>query len=220
MSILRSYYNRNNTIQNDSFINTGRNPVTQLFFGEGLNFSTLNGFTRFIFDLDLDLLREKLATSEISTGCTTAMTHTLVMTNTSSFDQELLNDTASDGSRRASSFDLILYRLPLYSGSTTSGQTWDEGVGFDYVEDSVIAEFSNNKPYSTRPSNWFQRTTITNWSEPGTYSNTNSNPEGSLNYTGLTIVDRQHFEFGNEDIEFDMTNEINDLLYGNITGVT
>jgi len=220
MSILRSYYNRNNTIQNESFINTGRNPVTQLFFGQGLNISTPNGFTRFIFDLDLDLLIEKLETSEISTGCTTAMTHTLVMTNTSSFDQELLNDTASDGSRRASSFDLILYRLPLYSGSTTSGQTWDEGVGFDFVENNVVAEFSNNKPYSTRPSNWYQRTTITDWSQPGTYSNTNSNPQNSLNYTGLTIVDRQHFEFGNEDIEFDMTDEINGILYGTITGVT
>lgn len=220
MSILRSYYNRNNTIQNNSLINTGRNPVTQLFFGQGLQLPAVNGFTRFIFDLDLDLLREKLATSEIATGCTSAMTHTLVMTNTSSFDEQLLNDTASDGSRRATSFDLILYRIPLYSGSTTSGQTWDEGVGFDFVSDAAIAEWSNNKPFSTRPSNWFQRTTITDWSEPGTYSNRNLNTEPTLNYSGLTIVDRQHFEFGNEDIQFDMTNEINGLLFSGVTGVT
>ena len=94
MSILRSYFSKNNTIEFNSFVNTGRNPVTQLFFGQGLNISTPNGFTRFIFDLDLDLLREKIQTTEISTGCTSAMTHTLVMTNTSSFDQELLNTYA------------------------------------------------------------------------------------------------------------------------------
>jgi len=41
-----------------------------------------------------------------------------------------------------------------------------------------------------------------------------------LNFSALTIVDRQHFEYGNEDIQFDMTNEINDIIYGNLTGVT
>jgi hypothetical protein len=41
-----------------------------------------------------------------------------------------------------------------------------------------------------------------------------------LNYTALTIVDTQHFELGNEDIDFDMTNEINGILNGSITGVT
>ena len=214
MSILRSYFSKNNTIEFNSFVNTGRNPVTQLFFGQGLNISTPNGFTRFIFDLDLDLLRQKLATSEISTGCTTAMTHTLVMTNTSSFDQELLNTYASDGSGRATSFDLILYRIPL------TGQTWDEGVGYDFVDDLAIAQFSNNRAFSTRPSNWYQTTTISNWPEPGTYSNRNLNANPNLNYNGLVIVDRKHFEFGNEDIEFDMSNEINNILYGSLTGVT
>ena len=214
MSILRSYFSKNNTIEFNSFVNTGRNPVTQLFFGQGLNISTPNGFTRFIFDLDLGLLRQKLATTEIATGCTSGMTHTLVMTNTSSFNQELLNTNASDGSGRATSFDLILYRIPL------TGQTWDEGVGYDFVDDLAIAQFSNNRAFSTRPSNWYQTTTITDWSEPGTYSNRNLSPTPSLNYSGLTIVDRKHFEFGNEDIEFDMTNEINAILFSGLTGTT
>lgn len=214
MSILRSYFSKNNTIEFNSFVNTGRNPVTQLFFGQGLNISTPNGFTRFIFDLDLGLLRQKLATTEIATGCTSGMTHTLVMTNTSSFDQELLNTNASDGSGRATSFDLILYRIPL------TGQTWDEGVGYDFVDDLAIAQFSNNRAFSTRPSNWYQTTTITDWPEPGTYNNRNLSPTSSLNYSGLTIVDRKHFEFGNEDIEFDMTNEINAILFSGLTGTT
>jgi hypothetical protein len=33
-------------------------------------------------------------------------------------------------------------------------------------------------------------------------------------------VDTQHFELGNEDITFDMTNEINSILDGSLTGVT
>jgi hypothetical protein len=221
MSILRSYYNKNNTIQHNSLVNTGRNPVTQLFFGSDLATFAPNGFTRFIFDLDLDLLRENIETGVISTGCTTGMTHTLTMTNTSSFDIDLLNTTASDGSRRATSFDLILFRIPTYSGMTGSGQTWDEGVGFDYISNQAIAQFSENVPYSTRPSNWYQRTTLTDWSQPGIYNNTNSlTGMTGLNYSALTIVDTQHFELGNEDIDFDMTNEINGILNGSITGVT
>ena len=220
MSILRSYFSKNNTIQLNSLTNTGRNPVMELYFGSDLATYAPKGYTRFIFDLDLDLLRESIATGEISTGCTTAMTHNLIMTNSASFDIDLLNDTTSQGSRRATSFDLVLFRIPLYSGATSSPQFWDEGVGFDYVYQPVVAEFSNNIPFSSRPSNWIERTTITDWSVPGIYSNTNSSQTPSLNYSGLTIVDRQHFEFGNEDITFDMSGEINGILNGSITGVT
>ena len=118
MSLLRSYINKNNTIISNSYANTGRNPVMQLNFGSSGWVVPNYGYTRFIFDLDLDLLREKLQTGDISTGCTSAMTHTLQMTNTSSFEQELLNTEMSDGRRRASSFDLILFRIPNISGDT------------------------------------------------------------------------------------------------------
>ena len=222
MSILKSYFNKNNTLAYNSYTNTGRNPVTQLYFGGDLATYAPRGFTRFIFDLDLTYLEEQVASGVISTGCTSGMTHVLNMTNTSSFDIELLNGTTSDGSRRATSFDLILFRIPEYSGSTGIAQDWDEGVGFDYVFQPAVAEYTNNQPFSTRPSNWFQGTTLNNWSYPGLYNNTNTivgNFSG-LNYSALTIVDRQHFEFGNEDISFDMSNEINGILQGTITGVT
>jgi hypothetical protein len=214
MSILRSYFNKNNTIQLNSVVNTGRNPITQLYFGGDLATFAPRGFTRFLFDLDLADLIEGVATGTISTGCTTGMTHVLNMTNTSAFDIDLLNTTTTDGSRRATSFDLILFRIPEYSGATGSPQDWDEGVGFDYVYQPAVAEYSNNQPFSTRPSNWFQGTTLNNWSYPGLYNNTNTIVGGysGLNYSALTIIDRQHFEFGNENIEFDMTQEINDLL--------
>ena len=227
MSILRSYIDKNNTIISNSTVNTGRNPVIELNFGASDLLLPNFGYTRFIFNLDLNLLRSDIQSGVISTGCTSAMTHTLQMTNTSSFDNELLNSFMSNERRRATSFDLILFRIPETSGTTGSSQYWDEGVGYDYNDfnltknspsgESTPSTYVDSRAFSTRPSNWFQTTTIDEWSEPGIYNNRNI---GLVNYSGLTIVSRQHFEFGNEDINMDMTNEIQGVLEGSITGVT
>jgi hypothetical protein len=227
MSILRSYINKNNTIISNSFVNTGRNPVIELNFGASDLIVPNFGFTRFIFDLDLSLLEQNISSGVISTGCTSAMTHTLQMTNTSSFDNELLNSFMSNERRRATSFDLILWRIPKFSGTTGIPQLWDEGVGYDYNDFNIAQNSANggispltyvdSRAYSTRPSNWYQTTTLSGWSQNGVYNNKN---EGVVNYSGLTIVARQHFELGNEDLNMDMTNEINGILNGSITGVT
>ena len=227
MSILRSYINKNNTIISNSYVNTGRNPVIELNFGASDLIVPNFGFTRFIFDLDLSLLEENISSGVISTGCTSAMTHTLQMTNTSSFDNELLNSFMSNERRRATSFDLILWRIPKFSGTTGIPQLWDEGVGYDYNDFNIAQNSANggispltyvdSRAYSTRPSNWYQTTTLSGWSQNGIYNNKN---EGVVNYSGLTIVARQHFELGNEDLNMDMTNEINGILNGSITGVT
>ena len=227
MSILRSYINKNNTIISNSFVNTGRNPVIEMNFGASDLIVPNFGFTRFIFELDLSLLEENISSGVISTGCTSAMTHTLKMTNTSSFDNELLNSFMSNERRRATSFDLILYRIPKFSGTTGQPQFWDEGVGYDYNDFNIAQNSANggispltyvdSRAYSTRPSNWYQTTTLSGWSENGIYNNKN---QGVVNYSGLTIVARQHFELGNEDLNMDMTSEINGILNGSITGVT
>jgi len=227
MSILRSYINKNNTIISNSYVNTGRNPVIELNFGASDLIVPNYGYTRFIFDLDLSLLRQNISSGVISTGCTSAMTHTLKMTNTSSFDNELLNSFMSNERRRATSFDLILFRIPQISGDTGGPQYWDEGVGYDYNDFNIAQNSANggaspltyvdSRAYSTRPSNWYQTTTISGWSQNGIYNNKN---EGTVNYSGLTIVARQHFELGNEDLNMDMSSEINGVLNGSITGVT
>jgi hypothetical protein len=182
----------------------------QLYYGDG-GLANPIGYSRFIFDLDLTLLREKLATGVISTGCTDNMTHTLKMTNTSAFSMDLLNTSMPDGSMRATSFDLILFRIPPKDLDPAQPQYWDEGVGYDFYD--VPDQLLPNKAFSLRPSNWFQTTTIDTWEQPGIYNNMNIGP---VPFSGLTIVDIQHFEFGNEDIEFDMTDEINQLLLGGI----
>jgi hypothetical protein len=227
MSILRSYIDKNNTITSNSYVNTARNPVAELNFGASDLVVPNFGYSRYIFDLDLELLRQNIATGVISTGCTSAMTHTLQMTNTSSFDNELLNTFMSNERRRATSFDLILFRIPKTSGDTGNPQFWDEGVGYDYSDFNIAKNsaiggsapltYVDSRAYSTRPSNWYQTTTIDNWSQHGIYNNRN---EGLVNFSGLTIVARQHFDLGNEDINMDMTDEINGILNGTITGVT
>ena len=219
MSVYKSYFSRNNTLVYNSYANTGRNPIVELFFGRVDNVLLPKGFSRFIFDIDLDSLQSKISSGEISTGCSKNMTHTLRMTNSSAFDKELLNDKWSNGRRRATSFDLILFRIPKVSGDTGNPQMWDEGVGYDYYDFSQIP---TDKSFSSRPSNWYEAQTINDWSVAGLYDNTNAQTGSTvgLNFSGLTIIDRQHFEFGNEDIEFDMTDEINNILTGATTGVT
>jgi hypothetical protein len=134
------------------------------------------------------------------------------MVNTSTFNIELLNTTTSQSRMRATSFDLILFRIPpVYN--TTNPQSWDEGVGYDFAD--LIYDYSNSdRNFSTRPSNWVQTTTVSTWSQPGIYDNMNN---GVVNYNDLIILDTQHFEFGNEDINFNMTEEINSIIDGSLS---
>jgi hypothetical protein len=209
MSINNSYFSKNNTLISNSLTNTGRNPVTELFYGSLATSQYPNGYSRFIFDLDLTLLQEKVADGTISSTCTDTMTHTLRMVNTSTFSLETLNTTTSQSRLRATSFDLVLFRIP-------GNQMWDEGVGYDFAD--LIYEYSSSdRNFSTRPSNWIQTTTLNGWTEQGIYNNNNT---GTVPYSALTIVDTQHFQFGNENVSFDMTTEINSILDGSLTGVT
>jgi hypothetical protein len=224
MSINNSYFKRNNTLVLNNYVNTGKNPVTELTFGYALDVLASPGYSRFIFDIDMSLLMEKVSQGIISKECG-GVSHRLKMTNTSKFDEELLNQINTSGRRRATSFDLILFRIP--KNDSNEPQYWDEGVGYDYIPtkktvntstgSQSVKGITTDKSYSDRPSNWFQTTTIDFWSEPGIYNNKN---EGAFNYDDLIIVDKQHFEFGNEDADFDMTNEINQILDGTLTGIT
>ena len=210
MSINNSYFSKNNTIISNSFTNTGRNPVTELFYGNG-GIANPIGFSRFIFDLDLNLLREKYTGGTIAEiTCNNGMTHTLRMTNTSFFDKDLLNTSTSSGRLRATSFDLILFRIPNLEVNPYTKQYWDEGVGYDFAD--LATQIPTDKNYSDRPSNWSATTTVENWGQPGIYNNNNL---GLYPFSALTIVATQHFEFGDENVEFDMTIEINNILqYG------
>ena len=179
----------------------------------GFTSANVHGFSRFLFSLDLSELSQKIKNCCIDvTGGTQNVNHTLRMTNTSSFDDSLLNGTVlMDDTRRATSFTLMLFKV-------TGDTNWAEGVGYDYlVADGMFApEF--DQTYSKRPSNWFSSTTLTSWTNEGVYNN--------VLPSTYEVLATQYFDLGNEDIKFDdvrLTNEINHQLTGSpqtISGVT
>ena len=59
MSIHRSYFNKNNTIISENTLNTGRNPVTDIYYGSNKESISPNGFTRFIFSIDFSTFFSK-----------------------------------------------------------------------------------------------------------------------------------------------------------------
>lgn len=181
MSYYRSYFKKNNTILKNSYINTAKNPNTEIFYG--------NGFSKFIFQVDFSQLQEKINNGDFILNENT--THRLHLTNTIFGDETLLGEERGTGRERAVSFDLILFEIPEF---------WDEGVGFDY--DKVVDFTTGNLTYDLRPSNWFNRSSISGWTEEGIYSTT------------PTILQRIHFDNGNENIDVDITDYVNNILSG------
>ena len=150
MSYYRSYFSKNNTIIENSRVNTAKNPTTEIFYGDG--------YSRFIFKVDFSDLQSKVNNGDLV--ITSGATHHLKMTNTVIGDPKLIGDSKSNGKYRATSFDLILFTVP---------QSWDEGVGYDY-EFTSYDDSLGNKIYDTRASNWYDRTTTTGWTYPGIYT--------------------------------------------------
>ena len=73
------------------------------------------------------------------------------------------------------------------------------------IKELLAVESDNNITFIEGASNWFNRTTLEEWTQDGVYSG--STP------SGITIT-TQHFDKGNENIEMDMTAEINSLISG------
>jgi len=187
--VIHTYFDKNNTIQYNDLTNTGLNPVSELFYGGDSNNTK---YSRFLFYFDESRIKE-FHTNGIMPDLS-KMTHTLNITNTSAFDLELLNQQTTDGKDRASSFDLILFRI---------NQEWDEGTGYDYLTTKFIGGVGNT--LSVKASNWLEAQNNTYWvNGGGSYSGSAS---------GITI-DTIHFDKGNEHIEIDITNVVNDYLSG------
>jgi len=184
--IIRTFFDRNNTIIKNDLTNTGRNPVAELFYGgEGEDYS------RFLFHFDEARLRDLYDCGQL--GDLTKVTHKLRMTNTGAFDGDLLGKTTCGGKRRACSFDLILFEID---------QEWDEGVGYDFQTCKFIGAEAST---SVCPSNWTESQTTVSWSGGnGVYSGSPS---------GITL-NTQHFEIGNEELCMDITDAVNAIITG------
>lgn len=187
MTIYRNYFSKNATLISSNLTNNSQNPVTEISYG-----SLQQRVTRFIFDVDLNNLINKINTGQIIPNSGT--THILHMTNTISYAQQYLGKKSySDTIERASSFDLDIFNV---------NEEWDEGSGYDFIYDDTF--YANSV---IQASNWKNRKTDVPWSIAGAYD------------SGTTeIIGVEKFENGSENLNIDITDYINQRLIG--TGTT
>lgn len=189
MSIFRSYFSKNNTLIKDNRTNNAHNPVTEISYG-----AEYASLSRFIFDIDLSDILDKILSGEITISQLTK--HTLNLKNTIALSPQYIGTTFVDGiTQRASSFKLDLFEI---------NEEWSEGSGYDFV---YIEE--NYPLIKEGVSNWFDRATNTTWSNSGSYLSGTTN-----------IIATMQFDGGNEDISVDISDFINAKLQTQLTGGT
>jgi hypothetical protein len=186
--VIRTFFDKNNTLIYNSNVNTAKNPIAELYYG---GFGVNNKYTRYIFYFDE--ARIKALYNDKTFADITKLKHTLRLTNTGTFDKDLIN-TMMGSKERTSSFDLIVFVV---------NQVWDEGIGYDHTYPTLL---TGDASYSTNPSNWINPRIGQSWlNGGGVYS---GNPS-------TIIVGTQHFDNGNENIDVDITSYVNGLLSGN-----
>lgn len=113
---------------------------------------------------------------------------TLHMTNYFSVDnlpyEKKILTAPGHNADRAASFDLEFFDIP---------KDFDAGRGYDYHSDFWI---DDKKSISEFGCNWYSASTNNEWDVAGVYD------------SGLTIIGRQHFDFGNENINLDITDYV------------
>jgi len=195
MSIFRSYFSKNNTLIGNNLTNNSQNPVTEISYG------TLNQqVSRFIFDVDLADLSKKIEDGFIVPNG--EMKHILHITNTIRYAQEYVGKKSYTlGIDRATSFELELFNID---------EEWSEGGGYDLIFNENIYPYVDIVTPEVYPqaSNWSARTTVDLWANAGAYSS------GTTQIIGNPIP----FDKGSENIEVDITDYINQRLFG--TGYT
>lgn len=193
--IKHTFVNKCNTIFKNSKYNTGLNPVAELNVGDSIS--------RILLDFNLKELKNNVINKEIDIN---NLTHKIKMVNCGSVNLPLYDEMlsiAGKDKKRASSFDIIAFKLPF---------EWDNGRGFDYISDN-----SPNTLLSTDGSTWFQCRNHVEWDENGVYTNdtllNDYNDNFLLKKDGI-IIGEQHFDFGTENLDIDVTNYMNKVLLG------
>lgn len=146
-------------------------------------------YSRMLIHIDLEPLVKRINDGFISRD--SIQKHVLKLTNTiNPTDSSFFNEHTDFNTKRASSFRLIAFKLQ---------QSWDEGVGYDYTDTRF--QFPDQKTYSDNPSNWFYSNSVTPWSVDGGMENN-------------TVIGTQDFDNGDENLEMDITEYVNQLLDG------
>lgn len=203
------FLDKTNTIIRGSMLNMGLNPVMQIAYG--------NGVSRGLLHFDTGEIRRLIDDGTISN--INSMKVELRMTNCMSVDgvpyEKSLIRGLNASAKRAASFDLMLFRLPIH---------WDAGRGFDYTTDFWI---QNRESYSEDGSNWYSCKTGLQWNadllpislkdvEGGIYDFGRLQDE-YVKYTKgeeSIVVGTQHFDFGNENLAINITDYVKSVLSG------
>lgn len=210
--ILKTYLDKVNTIIDNSELNTGLNPVSELLFGAVT--------TRTLIHFDVHNIKKELEKNGIVDYSN--VKHILKITNCGIIDNKELYKTEDsvwgNGIKlHASSFDLIFFLVP---------QEWDEGKGFDYSlsvfnqgKKSVNGlNYDSSKLTVVDGCNWYQARNGYNWEQNGVYDNETLSKEYdkfSINDSNI-IIGRQHFDKGNENICLDISETVNKFLSGEL----
>ena len=112
--VLRTFFEKDNTIISNSSVNMGKNPIVELFYG-----GTPNIHSRYLFKFNEERIKEQLECGYL--GDLNNLTHVLKMKATASLNEDLLGTLNYDGKERTGSFDLIVFKL---------NEKWDEGLDF------------------------------------------------------------------------------------------
>jgi hypothetical protein len=210
--VYKTYISKFNTIVSNSRINTGLNPISELVYGR----DTIVSRALFYFDhtkvkhlMDTGIMVDK-----------SKMKHTLHITNAGSIDMTQLHhceiSSINENKKvRAASFDIIFFLIP---------KPWDRGKGFNYTKSHFNVGYYSPHPIdpkrlvSVDGSNWFQRQTCLLWDEEGVYSNDTLSKELDKWAAGedSIVIGRQHFDYGNECINLDITDTFNKFLDGEL----
>lgn len=205
MIVTKTYLSKCNTIVKDNNANLSLNPILELNYGKMLS----RGLIYFDHIRLKNMVEDKIY-PEIG-----KLRHVLKMTNCASLNNRYdincpcLRSDYDGCKKRASSFDLILFLLP---------KSWDDGRGFDYVCDLYEGRKSS---VSVHGCNWYFSKSYHKWDNEGVYSvdrmlneydvfSSNSNSKSEI------IVARQHFEYGNENLEIDITETVNKFITGEL----
>lgn len=202
--VTRTYIEKCNTIVKDNHANLSLNPIMEINYGNMLS----RGIIYFDHNKVKKMVEDKTYTD------INKLKHILHITNSSSIIDKNINrcgmDSQIDGHKqRAASFDLIFFLIP---------NEWDNGKGFDYVMDVYNG---NHRGISTDGSNWYKFRNHFRWSEEGIYSTETlskeldlaTSPKGNLSDK---IIGFQHFDYGNENIELDITCTMNKFITGEL----
>lgn len=195
-------FDKSNTIFSGSSLNVGLNPIVRLTYGDGVS----RGLIHF------DCSKVKCLVEEKEYADVSKLHHVLKMTNCGSvdvvnFNKKLCRLETGGVKERASSFDLIFFLVPM---------EWDSGRGFDY-ESLLWSE--GNSSLNENGCNWYQARNGYPWDTPGIYSI----EKLSLEYEKYSsragsdiVIGRQHFDYGNESVELDITEVFNKFISGEI----